>query len=408
MPSGNLLAGFPDYGAELPEERLVTGRHLFPTPGTPGWSSSSENGAAAKGRRGRHEPSGHRHPAQRRRRGGRPRAAVRPPARARPGAQGRGVRLGWVRARRGARAPLHPRSHLRHLRDPRGQGDFVRLGSSVGAKLREHGQRLVEAGASHSGVALADTAERVDPLGRRHDARQQVRPPGGRREDALPRPQQGPRGVRPDQREYPNLALFMIYDHTVASSESWAGMRQPMPLPGRVGGVRDQGRRLGRPDREVDGELAGLVEHTGGLRLDPAFKENLAETIERFNGFAESGVDADFGRGQAPIGRAWNGPNREGSPNPTMAPFASEGPCYCVIVVCGMLDTNGGPVTDTGARVLDFDDNPIPGLYGAGNCVASPAGQGYWGPGATIGLGITYGHLAGPNAAAEPEKGFTY
>jgi hypothetical protein len=210
----------------------------------------------------------------------------------------------------------------------------------------------------------------------------------------------------PTKREYPNLALFMIYDDTVASSESFAGMRQPMPRPDESAEFVIQGEDWDDLIAKVDAELAAVEEHTGALRLDSSFKAGLAATIERFNGFAATGEDLDFGRGQAPIGRAWNGPNREGSPNPTMAPFAEEGPYYCIILVCGMLDTNGGPVIDAGAHVLDNDGNPVPGLYGAGNCVASPAGQGYWGPGATIGLGITYGHLAGRHAAAEPEKRF--
>ena len=46
------------------------------------------------------------------------------------------------------------------------------------------------------------------------------------------------------------------------------------------------------------------------------------------------------------------------------------------------------------------DGSAIDGLYGAGNCVASPAGQAYWGGGSTLGLAVTFGWLAGEHAAA--------
>ena len=86
-----------------------------------------------------------------------------------------------------------------------------------------------------------------------------------------------------------------------------------------------------------------------------------------------------------------------------MHPFSESGPYHAIILVAGALDTKGGPRTDTAARVLR-PEGPVPGLFGAGNCVASPAGQAYWSAGATIGLALVFGYIAGQSAAAEEEK----
>lgn len=71
-----------------------------------------------------------------------------------------------------------------------------------------------------------------------------------------------------------------------------------------------------------------------------------------------------------------------------------------VILGPATLDTCGGPVIGPDARVLRPDGSAIPGLFGAGNCIASPTGQGYWGAGGTLGPAITFGFIAGQTAAA--------
>lgn len=408
MPSGNLLAGFPDYGAELEEEKLPTGRHLFPRPGGPGMVEQLEAGAAQHGVRVvlSHQVRG----------------LIK-----NDDGEVAGLELRYGHTARLARARravvfasggyAHNDELVRRYLPGRvygtcstlgARGDFVRIGIEAGAQLGNMKNAWWKQVPLEAALRSPTPPSVWLPWG---DAMVHVNRYGHRVVDEK-MPYHDRSQVHsvydPTRREYPNLVLFMIYDDTVAGSESRAGMRQPLPAPGEP--VPDWIIKGDTWDDLVARIDAKLAEHSGeiaGLRLDPSFRENLAATIERFDGYATTGVDLDFGRGRAPIGRAWNGPNREGSPNPTMAPFAADGPYYCVIVCAGILDTNGGPVTNARAQVLDHAGDPIPGLYGAGNCVASPAGQAYWGPGATIGLGITYGYLAGLHAAAEAEKAFT-
>jgi predicted oxidoreductase len=137
----------------------------------------------------------------------------------------------------------------------------------------------------------------------------------------------------------------------------------------------------------------------------------LKATIARFNGFARSGKDADFDRGKHAYDTEWHdvfSPMRSGTtqaknsqPNRTMHPLATKGPYYAIILASGCLDTNGGPMIDSKGRVLNTKDEPIPGLFGAGNCIASPSRYAYWGAGHTLGNAVTWGAIAANTAHLE-------
>jgi 3-oxosteroid 1-dehydrogenase len=69
-------------------------------------------------------------------------------------------------------------------------------------------------------------------------------------------------------------------------------------------------------------------------------------------------------------------------------------------VLAGTIGTKGGPVTDASGVVRGQDGEPVHGLYAVGNAAAFWTGDAYPGPGATLGIGMTMGYLAGRHAAA--------
>jgi len=205
--------------------------------------------------------------------------------------------------------------------------------------------------------------------------------------------------------EYPNLFLFMIYDDSVAKDTREWPMRWPVPMPSENLDYVISGNTFKELEHAISERLTSLRESTGVIELGSTFLSNLKETLSRFNSFAKSGRDEEFARGERQIEIDWSGRAREGNKfNPTMFPLSTSGPYYCIILAPGTLDTCGGPKTDREGRILSNGDVPIPGLFGAGNCVASISGQAYWSGGSTIGLALTFGFLAGRAAAVSPSR----
>ncbi|MFV9428435.1 MULTISPECIES: FAD-dependent oxidoreductase [Rhodococcus] len=119
--------------------------------------------------------------------------------------------------------------------------------------------------------------------------------------------------------------------------------------------------------------------------------DNFVETVERFNKFAETGVDEEFGRGDNAFDAFFGDPDVY--PNPALSPL-EKGPFYALPMVLSDLGTKGGLRADPHARVLDESGEPITGLYAAGNIMASWTGSCYPGPGAPIGSSMVFGYLA--------------
>ncbi len=140
-----------------------------------------------------------------------------------------------------------------------------------------------------------------------------------------------------------------------------------------------------------------------GLPLD-----EFSATVERFNGFARSGVDEDFKRGESAYDRYYGDPTIK--PNPNLGEI-NHGPFYAAKMVPGDLGTKGGVRTDVHGRAQRDDGSIIEGLYAAGNVSSPVMGHTYPGPGGTIGPAMTFGylaalHLAGaaPAATSNPGK----
>ncbi|MCQ4160291.1 FAD-dependent oxidoreductase [Roseomonas sp. GC11] len=163
------------------------------------------------------------------------------------------------------------------------------------------------------------------------------------------------------------------------------GFVKPFPVP--VGPhLRSGYLKTGRSVEE-------LARHAG---IDPA---GLAETLARWNADVATGEDHAFGKGATAYNR-FNG-DPEFQPNPCLAPIA-EGPFYAVEVVVGDLGTFAGLRSNGHAQVLDAAGQPVPGLYAAGNDMASIMGGNYPGGGITLGPALAFGWIAARHMAMAP------
>lgn len=123
----------------------------------------------------------------------------------------------------------------------------------------------------------------------------------------------------------------------------------------------------------------------------------LARTIAATNAAARRGEDPAFGRGSTPYDRMQGDALHDG-PNPCVAPM-EHAPFYAVHVVPGSLGTFAGIATDAHGRALDADGTPVPGLYAAGNDMASVMGGHYPSGGITLGPALTFAYLLAHHAA---------
>lgn len=133
--------------------------------------------------------------------------------------------------------------------------------------------------------------------------------------------------------------------------------------------------------------------------------EGLRRSVEKINAYAATGVDSDFHRGETAyqhnIGDA-----SLGGRNPNLGAL-SEAPYYGVRLYPGDIGAAQGIRTDEYAQVLDAHDQPIPGMYAAGNDMNSMMGGTYPAPGITVGPGLVFAYRATRHALAADDLGIT-
>ncbi len=181
----------------------------------------------------------------------------------------------------------------------------------------------------------------------------------------------------PQKFEYPNEPCWLIFDHYHKTRYEVAGCRAGDKTPDWM--YRDD-------------SIQGLAAQIG---LD---EKNLKETFDRFNLYAKDGKDPDFNRGESAYD-TFNGDQSFEGVQATLQPLDTP-PFYAVKIESGSLGTNGGPKTDVNGRVLSLSGGVIPGLYAAGNAMAAPTGMVYGGAGGTLGPAMTFGYIAGRDAAS--------
>lgn len=169
----------------------------------------------------------------------------------------------------------------------------------------------------------------------------------------------------------------------------------------------------GDPEQPIDPSwfTSGALRRADSIeelaRLIDVPLQALARTVEEFNGYAGTGVDESFHRGET----AWDkmserivgfpaespsnylGKTAEGVPNQLLLPLDTP-PFYVATITVSDIGTKGGLVIDEHARVLTPDGAPITGLYAAGNTAAAMSGRVYPGAGTPIGSSLTFSFLA--------------
>ena len=183
----------------------------------------------------------------------------------------------------------------------------------------------------------------------------------------------------PGRHEYPNLPAYLIFDAQYLERYSFANRPVGSAVP----------RTVARAD--ALSELAVMLGIDAG---------GLQQTVSRFNGFAKSGVDQDFHRGE----HQWKLASRPG-PRGNGSIGAVEKPPFYGIELHPAGGSSVGLLTDAHARVIHQRRHAIPGLYASGNvAAATEQGIGYQ-AGLSLAAAMTFSYLAARHMLRTPNQG---
>jgi tricarballylate dehydrogenase len=151
--------------------------------------------------------------------------------------------------------------------------------------------------------------------------------------------------------------------------------------------LRDEYKMRGATKVKAD-TLEELADKMGDVDY-----HNFLQTVRDYNASIKKDVafDPNSKDGRSTVGLAVNKSN--------WANTIEQGPFEAYSVGCGITFTFGGLKIDTDAQVLDIEDQPLPGLYAAGELVGGLYYFNY--PGSTgLMAGAVFGRLAGRGAAS--------
>lgn len=139
------------------------------------------------------------------------------------------------------------------------------------------------------------------------------------------------------------LPVHLIFDETTRQAGSIAS--QWLSWPTTTEGYTWSNDNLAEIEKGWIIKADTIAELAEKIGRDP---EALQATIDRYNEMCDKGVDEDFGR------------------DPELMAKIETGPYYAIAITPALVATTGGAQRDTSGRVLDWDEEPIPGLYEAG------------------------------------------
>jgi len=145
----------------------------------------------------------------------------------------------------------------------------------------------------------------------------------------------------PDQECYPRIPAYMVFDE-LGREEGPVGFPMSTGSSAHFSWSEDNQEEIDRGWIKKAESLDELSEAAG------LPSEKLLKVIDKWNGSCRKGVDEQFNR-----------------PPGTMMSIENP-PYYWVKVWPVISNTQGGPAHDEHQRILNVDNEPIPGLYGAG------------------------------------------